>query len=302
MHFNKGLYALATVVIIAVLATLFFNPFEKSEARTATVADWEWIDTPQGSCGIEYGGRLTEIGAAGSIVKVRYTSPDGYSPGTSCDGDEVFTLESKKFEAMTADYEAKKRFFAENDRVVNQLQNNSVVSPRTQLAFNLGWVDTEPVSSERNRCVAADGGHLTEIGIHDSRILISYTAPKWSGTAGTLCDQGVMFFVDASQFTAMTAQYEAKVQELTANRLFVDELLAHPIHSPRIHKVMDWQWVDIEPQSLERNRCGIEKDGLLTEIGVNGTRVLVRYSAPHGASTGTPCDGGEVFFVDAAQF
>lgn len=71
--------------------------------------------------------------------------------------------------------------------------------------------------------------------------------------------------------------------------------------------VPGWQWVDIErcsrgPYCKAGDSCGIEIGSEVVEIGRHGDRVLVRYDARHGASPGTPCDGGEVFWLDADDF
>lgn len=304
MRNNKRVLVAAAIVGIAALvsAVLFFNPF----ARTAIVADEEWINSLEGEhCRIKYGSQLTEISrATGTKMVVKYALPprDKNGMGTPCDGGETFTIDTDKFETMTADYEAKQKFYAENKHVVERLLVNPVANPETQIAFDLGWVNIEPVRPGGDRCIAENGGQLIEIGSHESRTLVAYRVSKSSSSSDVYCKDGVVLFIDAGQFTSMTKRYEAKQQELAANRKIVEDLLAHPVSNPRIHKVTDWQWADIEPRTLDHNSCGMEAGGTLTEIGAHGTQILVRYSTANYKTGGTPCDGEEIFFVDAAQF
>lgn len=94
------------------------------------------------------------------------------------------------------------------------------------------------------------------------------------------------------------------------------------VASVRIYKgqtatVPAWQWVDIEAIRGKRPGkfdavCGIEPGGTVTAIGTltedhaaNGKRfrVLVSYDPPDPGDTGgTPCDGGEAFYLDVTDF
>lgn len=107
-------------------------------------------------------------------------------------------------------------------------------------------------------------------------------------------------------FSDMTAEYEKVTSNAENLKAAVQALIDHPVENPRVQTVADWQWVDIlglDNESTlfsDENHCGIEMGGKLTEIGTLGNRVLVRYALPDGVyeAPGTPCDGGEVFFMD----
>jgi hypothetical protein len=302
------LIALAVVALIGAIVMLLFNPFSRTTSassapvRTVTVPEWEWVDYQGGTCGIEYGGQLKEVARNDSVVKVEYTSPHGYSKGTPCDGGEVFDIDVQKFDTMTAAYEAKKEFYVQNQRSVEDLRAHPVANPRTRITFELGWVDLEPIDARGDHCVVADGGLVTEIGSAGTRLLVEYQPSAVTNTAGTLCDIGATFFVDADEFDSMSTRYQVKIEAVTANHAVVNTLLAHPVANPRVRKVADWQWVELEPRMLDYDVCGLEAGGVLTEIGTHENQVLVRYAAPDAFNIGTPCDGGEVFFIDAQQF
>ena len=47
--------------------------------------------------------------------------------------------------------------------------------------------------------------------------------------------------------------------------------------------------------------CGIQRGGILTVVGVQDNRVLVRYTVD-GEQYGTPCPSGVVFFTTKEKF
>ena len=82
------------------------------KVRTAIVPEWQWIDVvPESSvqaedttCGIDYGGMLTFIGANGDQYLVRYETPKGPQPGTPCPSGVVFFIPASEFNSMTSRY------------------------------------------------------------------------------------------------------------------------------------------------------------------------------------------------------
>ena len=75
-------------------------------------------------------------------------------------------------------------------------------------------------------------------------------------------------------------------------------------------KVGGWEWVDVKNTEVVRsgnnefsyNRsCGIQQGGTVTVVGIDGDRLLVRYSI-NGTMYGTPCPSGIVFFITKERF
>jgi hypothetical protein len=74
--------------------------------------------------------------------------------------------------------------------------------------------------------------------------------------------------------------------------------------------VPDWTWVDVKnPESVESGNtsfgygehCGIQRGGTVTVVGIEGNRLLVRYSIS-GTQFGTPCPSGILFFTTKETF
>lgn len=72
--------------------------------------------------------------------------------------------------------------------------------------------------------------------------------------------------------------------------------------------VPEWKWVDVERYlngqlpDKDEDTCGIEPGGRVTAIGTVSDQVLVSYEPPDDDTAGTPCDGGEVFFLKVVDF
>lgn len=74
-------------------------------------------------------------------------------------------------------------------------------------------------------------------------------------------------------------------------------------------KVGGWEWVDVKNlQTVPSGNtsfsygdsCGIQQGGVVV-VGIEGNRVLVRYSI-NGTMCGTPCPNGVVFFLTKERF
>ena len=91
-------------------------------------------------------------------------------------------------------------------------------------------------------------------------------------------------------------------------------VLAEEIKKGDTQTVPDREWVDVvNPKPVEQkyrgstkdlkrgDTCSIQKGGKVTVIGIDGDRVLVRYTSP-APSIGTPCPSGVLFFVSKDKF
>lgn len=92
------------------------------------VPKWQVVDLPPGMlsdgtgrCGIDYGGRVSEIGHDNGRVLVRYTPGPGDGLGTECNKGDVFFVPGEDFDKMTAVYETRKRLEAEERAIVKRL-------------------------------------------------------------------------------------------------------------------------------------------------------------------------------------
>ena len=74
--------------------------------------------------------------------------------------------------------------------------------------------------------------------------------------------------------------------------------------------VPDWEWVDVKnarPVSSGNNEfgygrsCGVKRGGIVTVVGIDGDRLLVRYQIA-GTPFGTPCPSGVLFFIKKETF
>jgi hypothetical protein len=74
--------------------------------------------------------------------------------------------------------------------------------------------------------------------------------------------------------------------------------------------VPGWKWVDVKnsaPLKIGKSSfgygetCGIQRGGVVTVVGIEGDRILVRYSMP-GLPSGTACPSGVLFFTDKRTF
>jgi hypothetical protein len=102
--------------------------------------------------------------------------------------------------------------------------------------------------------------------------------------------------------------------------MFGIKLLTRKVVAPHVIKKGDtaivgkWDWIDVQnlhpvTQKFSNGQkplvagdtCGIEEGGVVTVIGVEGDRVLVRYKAP-GSPMGTRCPSGVIFFVSKDTF
>jgi len=74
--------------------------------------------------------------------------------------------------------------------------------------------------------------------------------------------------------------------------------------------VPGWAWVDVKnPEPIKSGNtsfgynesCGIQHGGTVTVVGIEGNRLLVRYSIG-GTQFGTPCPTGVLFFTTKETF
>ena len=163
------------------------------------------------------------------------------------------------------------------------------------------WVDIKnPEMDPGQACGMVFGNEVELIGRAGTKVLVRYHG---SPTAGTPCDGGEIFFLSISSYRTMTARYKAEVDRRAQQAAEVEKLLLHPVHNPREQTVPEWMWVDVlnGDGGVFGDTCGIQVGATVSEIApASGNRVLARY---YGSPTaGTPCDGGEIFFVNESYF
>ena len=108
------------------LATAFALPVQAGQKHM--VPKWQVVELPPGMisdgssrCGIDFGGRVSEIGHDNGRVLVRYTPGPGSGLGTECNEGDVFFVPGEDFDKMTAVYETRKRLEAEERAIVKRL-------------------------------------------------------------------------------------------------------------------------------------------------------------------------------------
>lgn len=311
------------------------KPEELTYAPTGvveTVDAHEWVDFYDDaraewlSCSIKAGATLHELAlddsessadepGASSLVHVRYDAEAQETGGAPCDTGVEFDIDRKLFVGMTERYEANNQAVEENSQVVEQLRENPVKQPRTQVNDQFMWVDIEPRGLEHDSCSIQPGDVVHEIGTHEDRVLLRLDSSVMG--SGNSCDGGTVFFVYESIFSTMNDEYARIEAAAKTRQQTVTKLLDNQLDNGRTAVVDDTLqgWVDqeiaIAPKEITDWRaflserqpsCIVNVGATLTEIGTHDNKVLVEYDAGATDTLGTNCDDGVIFFVPETAF
>jgi len=112
---STGLVLLVGLMLLVTVGVYVVGPVA-GEGQSIRVPQWEWVDieSPEpvslrwGSrptCGIEFGGKVTAIGAYTGRTLVRYTAP-GLTGGTACKTGTLFFIDPARLARFDASYRA----------------------------------------------------------------------------------------------------------------------------------------------------------------------------------------------------
>ncbi len=185
----------------------------------------------------------------------------------------------------------------------------------TTPALDWAWVDVKNSSSIRSgngsfeygdSCGIGSGGTVTVVGIEENRLLAKYSI---NGTSyGTSCPTGILFFTTKEEFSEMKAAYRRILEAEQAKK--DSAMKESDIKKGDTATVPGHAWVDVKNLGSVRSgnssfeyghSCSIKRGGTVTVAGIDGDRLLVRYSVD-GTQYGAPCPTGILFFTTKEKF
>lgn len=150
-----------------------------------------------------------------------------------------------------------------------------------------------PVASS-DTCMLPAESVLTVVKKSEDGLLATHKKPN--GTFQGYCDDDARLYLTTKEFTSLEESYARFQKDRAYRKKTYDDVVSHPVQSPRLLINAEFFKADPEPFSSVYDYCSFEPGDVLREVGPAGGLTLIQFVHRNGAKS-TGCEQGEMFFI-----